>query len=449
MQRKKRRCAPGFHHSFIQSLRQIGERLPGLFFQEFVNKPATVGSMADCTEILADLVRRPSVNPMGRALSGHEYLEGRVTEYLLNRLRRVGITAVRQHVSPGRENVVAVLPATRSGSPVLLWDAHQDTVPVDGMTIEPFYPTIKNGQLFGRGACDVKGGMASMVAALEDLSTFETRHASVVFVASVNEEFGFSGAKAFTTLLRRSGCESDKVAEELVRSVSSDLPDMVVVAEPTGLHLVTQHKGAVRWRMTVRGQACHSSYPEKGLNAIYSASRVALVLESLAQELSLRHSSHPCGAPTLSVGTIHGGMGVNLVPDRVVLEIDRRLVPGEDPAISRQEVIDYISANCPAAVIDHEEPFLASAGLSNEGVGAAAAAASLRDAVEKAGIPFVEEVARYGTNACVYAAAGLPCVVFGPGSISQAHTADEWVDLREVEQAKEILKNIVGRNGSA
>ena len=82
MRRKKRRCAPVFHHSFIQSLRQIGERLAGLFFQEFMNKPATVGSMADCTEILADLVRRPSVNPMGRALSGPEYLEGRVTEYL-------------------------------------------------------------------------------------------------------------------------------------------------------------------------------------------------------------------------------------------------------------------------------------------------------------------------------------------------------------------------------
>ena len=137
-------------------------------------------------------------------------------------------------------------------------------------------------------------------------------------------------------------------------------------------------------------------------------------------------------------------MGVNLVPDRVVLEIDRRLVPGEDPLISRQEVIDDISAHCPTAVIDHEEPFLESAGLSNEGFGAAAAAASLQEAVKKAGIHCVEEVARYGTNACVYAAAGLPCIVFGPGSISQAHTANEWVELREVEQATEILKNLVG-----
>ena len=90
-----------------------------------------------------------------------------------------------------------------------------------------------------------------MVAALEDLSTFETRHASVIFVASVNEEFGFSGAKAFTNCLTKSDHERDRVAKELIQSVLSGLPDMVVVAEPTGLQLVTQHKGAVRWRMTV------------------------------------------------------------------------------------------------------------------------------------------------------------------------------------------------------
>ena len=413
-----------------------------------MNKPATVESMANCTEILVDLIRRPSVNPMGHDLAGPEYLEGRVTEYLLNRFCEIGMTAVRQYVSPQRENLVAVLPATRPDSPVLLWDAHQDTVPVDGMTVPPFSPTIKNGQLFGRGACDVKGGMASMVAALEDLSTMKIRHACVIFVASVNEEFGFSGAKAFTNLLTKSDHERDSVAKKLIQSVLLGRPDMVVVAEPTGLQLVTQHKGAVRWRMTVCGQACHSSYPEKGLNAIYSASRVALALESLSQKLALRHSSHPCGAPTLSVGTIHGGMGVNLVPDRVTLEIDRRLVPGEDPLASRREVVDYVSENCPTAVIHHEDPFLASAGLSNKGVGAAKAAKSLRKAAEKAGVHSAEKVARYGTNACVYAAADLPCVVFGPGSIAQAHTADEWIDLHEVEQATEIFKNLVGYGGS-
>ena len=142
-------------------------------------------------------------------------------------------------------------------------------------------------------------------------------------------------------------------------------------------------------------------------------------------------------------------MGVNLVPDRVALEIDRRLVPGEDPLESMREVIDYVSKHCPTTVIRHEEPFLASAGLSNEGVGAAKAAKSLREAAEKAGVHSAEKIARYGTNACVYSVADLPCVVFGPGSIVQAHTADEWIDLREVEQATEILKNLVGYGGLA
>ena len=122
--------------------------------------------MADPTAILADLVRRPSVNPMGRSLSGPEYLEGRVTDYLLRRLAATGIAAVRQPVAPGRDNVIALLPATRPAAPVMLWDVHQDTVPVDGMTIEPFTPLIRDGRLWGRGACDVKGGMAAMVAAL-------------------------------------------------------------------------------------------------------------------------------------------------------------------------------------------------------------------------------------------------------------------------------------------
>ncbi len=113
--------------------------------------------MPDAAAILADLIRRPSVNPMGRPLAGPEYLEGQVTDYLLRRLAAGGIEAVRQPVAPGRDNVVARLPASVPDAPVLLWDVHQDTVPVDGMTIEPFSPVIQDGRLSGRGACDVKG----------------------------------------------------------------------------------------------------------------------------------------------------------------------------------------------------------------------------------------------------------------------------------------------------
>ena len=404
--------------------------------------------MADPTAILADLVRRPSVNPMGRDLAGPEYLEGRVTDYLLRRLETAGIPAVRQPVAPGRDNVIARLPATVSGAPTLIWDVHQDTVPVAGMTIEPFTPALQDGRLAGRGACDVKGGMAAMVAALERLQAVAERRANVIFVASVNEEFGFSGAHAFTRLLKTASPDErmptdwpavDLIGAELLKGS----PVLTVVAEPTSLALVTQHKGAVRWRIIAGGRACHSSHPENGANAIYPAARIAITIERLAADLLTRAPNHPCGPPTLSIGTVHGGTGVNLVPDRVVLEIDRRLVPGEDSVMARQEVIDAIQAACPTDHITHEQPFLESSGLSCEGEAAVAAASRLALAVERVGLTARQEAARYGTNACVYAAAGLACVVFGPGSIDQAHTADEWIELSQVEVATKSLVGLV------
>ncbi len=401
--------------------------------------------MPNVAAILADLVRRPSVNPMGRSLVGPEYLEGQVTDYLLRRLAAIGIGAIRQPVAPGRDNVVALLPASLPNAPVLVWDVHQDTVPVDGMTIEPFTPVVHGGRLSGRGACDVKGGMASMLAALERLVGSE-RQATVIFVASVNEEFGFSGATAFARLLGDASARQpgDRPAGELVApALAAGAPVLAVVAEPTNLDLVTKHKGAVRWRAIARGRACHSSQPEKGVNAIYPAARMALAIERLAAELLTRSPGHPCGPPTLSAGTIHGGLGVNLVPDRIVLELDRRLVPGEDPQVARQEVIEAIAAACPGESIEHEPPFLESGGLSGEGPAAAAAAHRLTQAAAAVGVTARQLAARYGTNACIYAAAGLPCVVFGPGSIAQAHTADEWIDLAEVGRATDVLERLV------
>lgn len=295
-----------------------------------------------------------------------------------------------------------------------------------------------------------------MLVALERLQAEEgPRGVTVLFVATVNEEFGFSGARAVASLLEGLSrgepvAEQDRAAADLVAGAVTGrppvMPAMAVVAEPTELDLVTQHKGAVRWRVIARGRACHSSFPERGVNAVYPAARAVLAIERLAGELLTRQPDHPCGPPTLSVGTIHGGFGVNLVPDAVVLELDRRLVPGEDPVAARQEVIDRITSACGGDLIEHERPFLESGGLSAEGPVAAAAAQQLRDAALVAGIESRLLAARYGTNACIYAAAGIPGVVFGPGSIAQAHTADEWIELTQVATAAEIFVALV-RNG--
>jgi acetylornithine deacetylase/succinyl-diaminopimelate desuccinylase-like protein len=391
--------------------------------------------MIDHVAILADLVRRPSVNPMGRDVSGPEYLEGRVTDHLLQRLAAAGIPCARQPVSPGRDNVLARLdPPNGATGPLLLWDAHQDTVPADGMTIEPFTPLVRDGRLQGRGACDVKGGMAAMLVALETLGREGGSHRPILFAATVNEEFGFSGAKALAGFWAAP-------AAGLPLPFAAERPAAAIVAEPTSLHVVTTHKGAVRWRIRARGRACHSAFPENGRNAIYPAARAALAIESLALELAGRSPQDPCGPPTLSVGTIRGGMGVNLVPDLVVLEVDRRIVPGESPAEARQEVIDRIAAALVAAgfapdTVEHEQPFLESAGLPDS---APSLSAAILTAAEAVGVASGTTAARYGTNASIYAAAGIPSVVFGPGSIAQAHTCDEWIDLAQVRQAADVL----------
>lgn len=403
--------------------------------------------MSDSLATLANLVRRPSVNPMGRDVSGPEYLEGRVTEYLVQRFTAAGLPCLRQKVSPGRDNVVARLEATVPDAPVILWDAHQDTVPADGMTIDPFTPAVLDGRLSGRGACDVKGGMAAMLVAIDRLRASDAaRQATVLFAATVNEEFGFSGAKALARLWSESSGDAapgDATAREFV----GNRPAAAIVAEPTELDIVTQHKGAVRWRIRVRGRACHSSFPERGENAIYPAGRVILAIEALARDLLTRTPDHPCGPPTLSLGTIHGGSGVNMVPDLVVLEVERRVLPGESPQAARDEVIARVAAVSGDARVEHDEPFLESGGLSAESPAAAALADWLSGAAASQGSPPRRLAARYGTNASVYAAAGVPCVVFGPGSIAQAHTADEWIEVSQVEAAVATLTACVQAPG--
>ncbi len=382
---------------------------------------------------------------MGREVAGPEYLEGRVTDHLVQRFAAAGLPWARQPVSPGRDNVIARLEATLPDAPVVLWDAHQDTVPAEGMTIEPFAPLVRDGRLYGRGACDVKGGMAAMLTALTRLQASNApRHATVVFSATVNEEFGFSGAKAIARLW--TAADGDALPSDVAaRTLLGGPPTAAIVAEPTTLDIVTQHKGAVRWRIRVHGRACHSAFPEQGDNAIYHSGRAILAIEDLARELLRRRPDHPCGPPTLSLGTIRGGAGVNLVPDLVVLEIDRRVVPWESPREARDEVIRRIAAATPGARIEHDEPFVESAGLPD--AEAAGCAAALEAAAAACGIETRRTAARYGTNASIFAAAGLPSVVFGPGSIAQAHTADEWIDLDEVDEAARILCGLVTSTG--
>ncbi len=400
----------------------------------------------DLVATLSDLVAIPSVNPMGRNVAGPAFFEHRVTEYLEQLFRRFQIPILRQPIAPLRENLLARIDgdiSPENGGELLLFEAHQDTVGVEGMTIEPWTPTIRDGRLHGRGSCDVKGGLTAMLGAIVRLAEERAKppegnlepRPTVILACTVNEEHGFSGAKGLCQLW------SEAPSGFLPR-----VPDAAIVAEPTELKIVVAHKGMVRWRCHTHGRAAHSSNPGLGDNAIYRMVRVVELLERYGREVLPLQGKHPlCGQPTLSVGTIAGGSGVNTVPVRCTIEIDHRLLPGDDPQAAWRRTIDYVSAQLgdAAAVqhIEHEPPLMHSGGLSDTANGPVAdrLASVIHGVIGKAdriGVPF-------GTDAAVISAAGVPTVVFGPGSIDQAHTADEWIALDQLPQASEILYRMI------
>jgi acetylornithine deacetylase len=379
-----------------------------------------MGAMPPLPDLLAELVRLPSVNPMGRTDLPPDLLyESRVTRFLERELRNLGVDVRRQPVQPGRDNVVAVYDPPTPPPFTVIFEAHQDTVPVDAMTIEPFGATVEGGKLYGRGACDVKAGVAVMFAAFARLVRERPAgSARVVLAFTVDEEHTFLGV------------------QELVKS--GVRADYAIVAEPTLLNVVRAHKGVVRWQIDTPGRACHSSRPEQGINAVYRMARLLRGVEEYADRLRASPPDPLLGPPTLSVGRITGGVSPNTVPDFCRIEIDRRLIPGENPAGAVADLDTFLGAypgiDFPFGA---SEPNLACPPLSPANSG---------ELVERLGRVIDGVVGRhevhavpYGTDASSLALGGIPSVVFGPGDIAQAHTKDEWIDLAQLEPAAEIL----------
>jgi acetylornithine deacetylase len=393
----------------------------------------------DVVQTLQDLVRLPSVNPMGREVQGEEYLEHQMTDYLEQWFQALDVPYYRQQLEPKRANIVARLDgdlAPEEGGSIIMFEAHQDTVPVDGMIIDPWDPVIRDGRVLGRGACDIKGGMACMLIAFARLAAERPpTMPTVVMACSVNEEFGFTGAEDMNRLW------TDGDERWLPKP-----PDAVVVAEPTLLDVVVAHKGVARWRCHTRGLAGHSAQPEKGENAIYRMAQILSGISQYASQTVATLGDHPLvGRPTVSVGRISGGISINTVPDQCTIEIDRRVLPREDPSEAWQHLVDVVAQTveqtggenpATAGWVEHEEPFLAKPGLSDDDNGPLAAA--LQQTIQQAGHAGNLIGVPYGTDAPAFAGHGIPAVVFGPGCIDQAHTVDEWVAIEQLEAATEI-----------
>jgi acetylornithine deacetylase len=367
--------------------------------------------------LLADLVAIPSMNPMGRARSGAEYSESRLAEYVVEYLRRNRVDATLNEVAPGRPNVLGRIDI---GSPTtVMLEAHLDTVHADSMEIPPFTPEVKNGRLYGRGACDTKGSLAAFLFSATSLlnQPSSLRH-NVVLAAVADEEYRFTGAR--------------HLMEQGVRA------DYAVAGEPTGLRIVRAHKGLTRWKVVTRGKAAHSAYPDRGENAIYLMAQVIQRMETHAADLAAEKPHPLLGVPTLSVGVIEGGQAVNIVPDRCWIDVDRRTLPSETAETVLAPIRCLLSEVQGATI---EPPYLSVAGM--EVAEDAPVVRMLGNAIREVCGMVAVEAAQYATDAGIYNHAGIPTVVFGPGDIAQAHTSVEFIELSQLESAVAIIKRIL------
>ncbi|UUO08258.1 M20 family metallopeptidase [Blastopirellula sp. J2-11] len=391
---------------------------------------------SDVVALLQQLIRIPSVNPMGRDVQGEIYYEARLTSFLEQYVADWGFFCERQFVSPERENLLIAtvdlsqLPADR---PILMLEVHQDTVPVDGMSIDPFAAEIRDGKVYGRGSCDIKGGMAAMLTVISRFRDLPTeKRPAVVLALAVNEEHGFSGAKRMTQGW------TEGQSKLLTRP-----PAAIVVSEPTMLDVVVAHKGVVRWKCHANGIAAHSSNPSIGANAIYRMSKIINALEQHATQLP-GSISPLVGGPTLSVGIISGGVSVNTVPDHCSIEIDRRLAPGDNPLDAQQAAIDFIAQQLDDPDwISHDQPFIISPGLApthNQSL-----AESLIATLQQCDIQAKTIGVPYGTDGAILSQGDAPTVVCGPGDIAQAHTHDEWLAIDQLEKSVEVYETFCRR----
>ncbi|MEO6787186.1 MAG: M20 family metallopeptidase [Chthoniobacteraceae bacterium] len=371
-------------------------------------------------ETLRSLVAINSVNSFYEGGPGEKEIAAWVRHFFEQR----GIEVREQEVFPGRPNVIARLPGRDASRRVIL-EAHMDTVSVQGMSIAPFDPCVEDGKVFGRGSCDTKAGLAAMMHAVASVHEQGITPACEVWLAAVvDEEFSYRGVV--------------KLCEGLTAQAA-------LVAEPTGLRAIIAGKGVLRWRIVVRGKAAHSSKPQLGVNAISHAARIVLAIEEDHTRLAAK--AHPLlGPATVNVGIIRGGVQVNFVPDTCVIEIDRRLLPGETGSgvlAHYRGLLDQLQAQHPALDAVMEPPWIMDEALETA---ADSAPAKLASAVlTEMGLDGTPGGVPFGSDASKLSRQGIPSLIIGPGSIDQAHAAVEFVEVAEVARALTFYRNFILR----
>ncbi len=366
--------------------------------------------MQTVIELLQRMVQHDTVSD---ELSGRTGSEQALVETLEALAASWSLQTRRLPVPGFADQLLITCNATVDDAPWVLFDSHLDTVGIEGMTIDPFAGDIRDGKVFGRGACDTKGTGAAMLWALKQYAQRAARPNAIALLFSVDEEAQMAGIQQF---------------------VEHDLPTLgldfrgAVVGEPSrGLPIVA-HLGLIRWTLKTQGRAAHSSIPALGQSAITPMVELVRAIEQ--QYIPTVTATHPrCGNAACAVTTFHSGQSPNVIPDTCVVQIDRRVAPGESfEALSAglRAVLDPVGVAY-ELVEDVQHPPLpddANASWAAHVAGTLTPPLVLDDLP---GVPFC-------THASYLARAGVPSVVLGPGDPIQAHTKDEWVACDAIEQ---------------
>lgn len=377
----------------------------------FSDKP-----MIDTAKLLCELIAIPSVNPSFVAEDYQHAGESRVADFLAALAKKNGLETEFQKALPGRSNLLARLTPTGKIKQRILLAPHLDTVPVADDA--QFSPITKGGKIYGRGACDTKGSVAAMFSALCQLAQSKKRptETEIIFAGLVDEENRQSGSQAFVA----SGLKAD----------------LAIVGEPTEAQIVTAHKGSLWLRLETKGKAAHGARPELGQNAVHEMAQIIDLLET-KYRAQLRKRRHPLlGHATSNVGTVRGGTQPNIVPDYCDISVDRRMLPGETESSVRREIKKLLADAGKKATLKNYKTL---SGLAME--------ADWKQ-------PLIQQFFRttgqtkpvgvdYFCDASILSNGGIPSVVFGPGNIAQAHTKDEWISIRSLNQATGLLSKFL------
>ncbi len=368
--------------------------------------------MPEITTLLQQLVAIDSVNP---DLVAGGAGEREIAHFVANWLTQAGVEVTLDEVAPGRPNVIGIVRGTGGGRSLLL-NAHMDTVGTTGMQ-RPHDPVVDGNRLYGRGAFDMKGGLAAIMVATAQARKLSLR-GDIILAAVADEEYASIGTQAILKQYHA---------------------DAAIVTEPTALRLCVAHKGFVWLEISTQGRAAHGSRPDLGSDAIVKMGHILVALEHLDRSLRAAPSHPLLGSGSLHASLIEGGQELSSYPERCVLQVERRTIPGESSEQVEAEI---------QALIEHLHS-------ADPNIIASVKTTVVRDPFEVAeSTPIVQTVSRHATSlrgsapeifgdtmwmdSALLAAEGIPTVVFGPGGAG-AHAVIEWTDLEQVQRCSDIL----------